>query len=105
MKIAFPYEDIPPVGVLDANVMAVVGPRDQTLSATADRLIRDALEHPLGSPRLGELARRRRHVLILFDDNTRPTLVWSAKTPSGTVVCKNPSFPCPVLRKNLVRPR
>jgi nickel-dependent lactate racemase len=53
--------------------LAVVGPRDQAVSATADRLIRDALEHPLGSSRLREMGRSRRRVLILMDDNTRPT--------------------------------
>jgi len=55
VKIAFPYENVPPVGVPDANLTAVVGPRDQTATATADRLIRDALEHPLANPRLREL--------------------------------------------------
>lgn len=73
MRIPFPYGSIAPVDVPDARLLAVVGPRDQAVSATADWLIRDALEHPLGSPRLREMGRSRRRVLILIDDNTRPT--------------------------------
>lgn len=73
MKISFSYDAIPSVDVPDARLMAVVGPRDQEPSAPADRLVRDALEHPLGSTRLHDLARGRSRVLILIDDNTRPT--------------------------------
>lgn len=73
MKIAFPYEGIPSVDVPDPRLMAVVGPRDQAPSTPAKTLIRNALAHPLGGPRLHELSRGRRRVLILFDDNTRPT--------------------------------
>lgn len=72
MRIEFPYQDIPPVEISDRRLLAVVGPEDLEASVPDARLIRHALEHPLGSPRLHELTRGRRRVLILFDDNTRP---------------------------------
>jgi nickel-dependent lactate racemase len=39
----------------------------------SDQQIREALQNPIGSCRLAELARGRKEVCILFDDLTRPT--------------------------------
>jgi nickel-dependent lactate racemase len=39
----------------------------------SDQQIREALQNPIGSRRLAELARGRKEVCILFDDLTRPT--------------------------------
>ena len=71
VRIAFPYEGLAAVDVPDSRLMAVVGPCGQMVSAPADGLIRDALEHPLGGPRLRELGRGRRRVLILVSSASR----------------------------------
>ena len=73
MRIEFPYEGIPSVEVPEARVLGVVGPQDLAPAAPAARLIRAALDAPLQCPPLRELARTARQILILFDDNTRPT--------------------------------
>lgn len=73
MKIQFPYDDIPLVEVPDSRLMAVVGPADRPATSPPEVLLRDALDHPLESPRLRDLGRRAQRVLILVDDNTRPT--------------------------------
>ncbi len=35
-------------------------------------LVKDALEHPIGTPRLSQLARGKRNIVILASDHTRP---------------------------------
>ena len=44
--------------------------------ALDDAQLRAQLESPLGTPRLRELARGRKHAVILFDDLTRPAPTW-----------------------------
>lgn len=39
----------------------------------SDKQIRDAFLNPIGTPRIAELARNKKEVVILFDDLTRPT--------------------------------
>ncbi|GHU80188.1 hypothetical protein FACS1894191_4830 [Clostridia bacterium] len=39
---------------------------------TQEELVRRALENPVGSPRLGELARGKRKIVIIASDHTRP---------------------------------
>jgi nickel-dependent lactate racemase len=73
VRIAFPYETISPVEIPDARLLGVVGPQDREATVPEPRLIQEALAHPLGCLPLRDLARGRRRVLILFDDNTRPT--------------------------------
>lgn len=73
MKIDFPYDGIAPVEIPDRRLLGVVGPRDMAPPAPPARLIRKALDRPLDSPPLRRLARGARRILILFDDNTRPT--------------------------------
>ncbi len=44
--------------------------------ALMDEEIRSALRNTLGTPRLSELARGKKKVIILFDDIPKPTPVW-----------------------------
>jgi len=39
----------------------------------SDQQIREAFLHPIGTPRIAELARGKKEVVIIFDDLTRPT--------------------------------
>ena len=41
-------------------------------SKEAEELVRESLEHPIGAPRLRELAKGRRRVTIIASDHTRP---------------------------------
>ena len=41
-----------------------------------DEQLREALDHPFGSKPLGELAKGKKQVAILFDDFTRPAPTW-----------------------------
>ena len=73
MKIEFPYEGIGPVEISDDRLVGIVAPRGARRADSAEALIKQALRHPVHSPRLQDLARDARRVLVLFDDNTRPT--------------------------------
>ena len=43
-----------------------------TPEGTEEDIVRHALENPIGSPRLCELARGKRHIVLLASDHTRP---------------------------------
>ena len=76
MRLDFPYEGIPPVDVPDGRLMAVVGPADRLATRSAEAWILHALANPIAGPRLGDLvaaAGKSPRVLVLVDDNTRPT--------------------------------
>ena len=75
MRFDFPYDDIPGVDVPDGQLIGVAAPRDMQPAAPAGTLIRDALDCPICSPTLQALGSAARRVLILCDDNTRPTPV------------------------------
>jgi len=73
MRIDFPYPGIAPVEVPDANLLGVFAPGTVSPSAPIDRLVAEALAHPIGTPPLRALASSRTRVLIVVDDVTRPT--------------------------------
>jgi len=54
----------------DVNVCNMNGAEAPALS---DKEIREAFNHPIGTKTIGELARGKKEVAILFDDLTRPT--------------------------------
>ena len=58
--------------VPSANLLGVFTPRGEGVSATEGRIVREALAHPIDSPRLGELARPGQKVAIVTSDLTRP---------------------------------
>ena len=53
-------------GVLRSGIHAYRPPKEP------GELVRDSLEHPIGSPRLRELAKGRRRVTVIASDHTRP---------------------------------
>ncbi len=74
-KILLPYgkESVPIeieedhlVGVLRSGIQAYRPPKG------AEELVRDSLAHPVGAPRLRELAKGRRRVTVIASDHTRP---------------------------------
>jgi nickel-dependent lactate racemase len=75
MRIDFPYpgyEQITPADVPDENLMGVFGPRSSGNVDQAAVLAR-GIEEPIGAPRLRDVVRGNRRVLILIDDGTRMT--------------------------------
>lgn len=56
-----------------ANLLAVLSPRDVEPCKDVQEEVRHALQHPIGAPRLRELAKGKRKVAIVADDITRPT--------------------------------
>jgi lactate racemase len=80
MEIRFPYPDVPPLIVPDANLMGIYEAEDGGAAGDPARLTREALAQPIGSPRLADLARQCRpggakSVLVVVDDISRPTPV------------------------------
>ncbi len=63
-----------PVNVEDGHLAAVLrsGIHDYRPAKGAEELVRDSLEHPIGSPRLRDLAAGKRRVTIIASDHTRP---------------------------------
>lgn len=74
MEITFPYPGIGPVAVPDQNLLGVFAPHPPPIPEEP-ALIEQSLAHPIGAPRLRELARRGSRVLLLSDDHTRGTPV------------------------------
>jgi len=74
MKISFPYgkekveqsfgEEL--VGLLESNINEYVPEYDEA------ELVRRAMNNPVGTPRLSELARGKKNVVIIASDHTRP---------------------------------
>jgi nickel-dependent lactate racemase len=72
-KIKVPYgktyqeADLP-----DAVKVEIVDPPCKIVDVKVENMIEEALEHPVGSRKLEEIARGRKKVLIIVNDQTRP---------------------------------
>ncbi len=65
-QAALEVEDGHLAGVLRSGIHEYTPPK------SAEELVRDSLEHPVGSPRLRELAVGRRKITVIASDHTRP---------------------------------
>ncbi len=86
MEYRFPYPDVPALIVPDANLLGVFSAKECRACPDPAELIRGALAKPIGTPRLGELARTcrpggARTVLVVVDDVSRPTPVHAILPP------------------------
>ncbi len=77
MKISFSYPDVSPLEVAGANFLAILEPRAIEPSKPAEELVEDALDHPIGSPKVEEFIAPDSRVLFLVDDITRQTPAWA----------------------------
>lgn len=77
MRITFPYNqsDFPPVDVPDENLLGVFEPAAFEPVADVRACVMDAIENPIGSPKIEQIAQGKRTALILSDDYTRQTPV------------------------------
>jgi len=75
MRIEFPYPDVEPVEIPDANLLGVFRAPEQAPVENVPASVNEALANPIRSPGLSELARGRNNALIITDDYTRHTPV------------------------------
>jgi nickel-dependent lactate racemase len=74
MEYRIPYgDDFVTVEVPEERVISVIEPKKVDGVKDEDSEVERALENPIGSKRLEELARGRKDVMLLVDDATRPT--------------------------------
>ena len=74
-KIFLPYGKEPiQIEIEDGHLAGVLrsGIQEYRPEKDADELVRDAIEHPVGSPRLRELAVGKRRITVIASDHTRP---------------------------------
>ena len=75
MRFELPYgKETQAVAVEEAHLAGVLrsGLHDYRAPKGGEELVRDALEHPIGSPRLRELAVGKRRIVVIVSDHTRP---------------------------------
>lgn len=73
MKHVFPYKEFDPIEVPDKQLSGVYAINSDVTQKSPRQLIAEALENPIGSPRLKYQVRPGTKVLIVLDDNTRTT--------------------------------
>ena len=78
--VSLPYGDTEVgVDIPEENIIGVYSPEEVPPVSDIRREVRRALENPIGSGRLDELARGKKRVVIVADDNTR-------LTPTGLIL-------------------
>lgn len=90
MIVRFPYKNTAPIRIendIDVDFFNLPEGRSDSVEGTgrgsesgngeisnrAASIVRQAMENPIGSDRLREIVRNKKNVLIVVDDNTRPT--------------------------------
>jgi lactate racemase len=75
MKLLLPYDRTKlPVEIDDKNVAGTLVSKVESFrpDRSQEELIQDALDDPIGSPRLEDLARGKKNIVIISSDHTRP---------------------------------
>ncbi len=75
MKYSFPYDWLEPLEIPDDNLVGIFQTRDIASDKGEERVIKEGFEEPIGTDRIREIARGKKKVLILSDDNSRRTPV------------------------------
>ena len=73
MHYQLPYDYMPPLEIPDENLIGVFEAGTEKPTSSPENIVLRALENPIGSPRLSEIAKDSKQALILCDDNTRYT--------------------------------
>jgi lactate racemase len=75
-RVVFPYADVADLAIGAEIEVDFLGSEPSAADAGASiDIVRRALEEPIGTSRLRDLAQGKSRVLVVFDDNTRPTPV------------------------------
>ncbi len=73
MHVKLPYgEGYKDLELSEEHILQIVTPKHYTATESEETLIQHALNHPLGSPQLKEIAQEGQRVVIVVDDYTRP---------------------------------
>lgn len=73
IQVAIPYgKNTQTILVPEERLRAVLRPSTSEISKDETALIQSALENPIGSPRLCEIARSHNRILLITSDHTRP---------------------------------
>ncbi|MHB9035426.1 MAG: nickel-dependent lactate racemase family protein [Armatimonadota bacterium] len=75
MRVDFPYPDVS-VEIPDENLMGIFSLPVATATGDESAFLQRALENPIGSSRLREMALGKSSALIVCDDVARPTPAW-----------------------------
>jgi len=75
MKVSFPYSQISPIDILDKNLQGIYKPSPVLPITSELDIIHNAFLHPIGTSPISNMVGEGDTVLILSDDNTRPTPV------------------------------
>lgn len=75
LKIPY-YQSYLPLHIDEKNLKAVVsaagpGPENHAAGQDERQIVTDALEHPIGTPRLRELAKGKKRITVITSDHTR----------------------------------
>jgi len=73
MLYRFPYQDVEPIEIPDANLIGVYQAPVIRRNETEEEIVTRGFANPIGAPRLRDAVKKGQHVLILCDDNTRET--------------------------------
>ena len=73
MHVKLPYgEGHLDLELADDHILELITPKSYAATDSAENLIQHALNHPLGSPQLRDIAKQGQHTVIVVDDYTRP---------------------------------
>lgn len=75
MVIDFPYSDITPLDIHKSYETHVYNMPPYSMDKTGIAHVSNALANPIQSAKLSEIAHGKQHILIVSDDNSRPTPV------------------------------
>ncbi|MDO8684480.1 MAG: nickel-dependent lactate racemase [Armatimonadota bacterium] len=75
MRVDFPYPDVSPLEIPEGNLLGVFHAPEHPPADDVAACVSRALDNPIGSPSLAELARGRKDALLITDDYTRQTPV------------------------------
>ena len=83
MTLEFGYDTgVQKVDVPEENLLEVLTPNEVPLpEADEETLVRTALEHPIGAPRLREIVRPGEKIAIVTSDVSRPMPTWKVMGP------------------------
>lgn len=73
MRIPFSYADVAALDVPEQNLLACLEPRSCETAGAVEQLVNAALDQPVNSPPIEQLASPASRVLLLVDDATRQT--------------------------------
>ena len=74
MKISLPYgNEMVGMEVPDQCFIGMIDPPEAQPAGDPERVILDAIEHPIGGPKLEDIVTPDKRIAVIVDDGSRPT--------------------------------